>query len=206
VRERVVEVAAAVDIDYALDEPFSTFSTGMRQRLAVARAMLSDPDVLIFDEPTRAVDPVHADEIRRLVRDKLARELKKTILVSTNVLEEAWSMCDRVAILSGGQIVAEGAPEELSTRFTQRHRFAIALDRFEPNFAEKLRDLEGVATVDVDASGADVNLIVEIELRGRNLTSLLGTLAGNGVAIKRFRQLDDEPFEVFSAATSLKTG
>ena len=70
----------------------------------------------------------------------------------------------------------------------------------------ELRALDGVAAVDVEEKGAEIDMIVEIELRGRNLTSLLGTLAGNGVAIKRFRQLDDEPFEVFSAATSLKTG
>jgi ABC-2 type transport system ATP-binding protein len=206
VRERVCEVAADVDIEYALDQPFSTFSTGMRQRLAVARAMLSNPDVLIFDEPTRAVDPVHAEEIHRLMRDKLAGEFKKTIMVSTNVLEEAWSICDRVAILSGGQIVALGPPEELSARFAERSRYAISLDRYEPAFAEKLRALDGVAAVDVEEKGAEIDMIIEIELRGRNLTSLLGTLAGNGVAIKRFRQLDDEPFEVFSAATSLKTG
>jgi ABC-2 type transport system ATP-binding protein len=206
VHKRVCEVAADVELEYALDQPFSTFSTGMRQRLAVARAMLSDPDVLIFDEPTRAVDPVHAEEIHRLMRDKLAGEFKKTIMVSTNVLEEAWAICDRVAILSGGQIVALGPPEDLSTQFSERRRFLIGFDRYEPAFVEKLRELDGVSAVDVAEKGAEIDLVVEIELRGRNLTSLLGTLAGNGVAIKRFRQIDDEPFEVFAAATSLKTG
>lgn len=204
VHERVERAAEAVDIAFALDRPFRTFSTGMRQRLAVARAMLADPQVLIFDEPTRAVDPVHADEIRKLLRDRLAREFGKTVLVSTNVLEEAWSTCDRVAILSGGRVVAEGSPEELSARFSQRHRYAIALDRFEPEFVEAIRALDGVVGVDVQTTGLDVALTVDIELRGRNLTALLATVAGNGVAVKGFRQLDDEPFEVFSAATSLK--
>ncbi len=199
---RIEEVGKAVDVAHVLDYPFRSFSTGMRQRLAVARAMLADPEVLIFDEPTRAVDPRHAEELRRMMRDRLAHEFGKTVLVSTNILEEAWTTCDRVAILSGGRIVAEGAPEELSTRFADRRRFSITLDRFESDFIEKLRAIDGVATVEVEREQDDVSIVVEIDLRGRNLTTLLGTLAGNGIAIKAFRQLDDERFEIFQAATS----
>ena len=200
VASRAIEVAKTVDIDGVLDYEVRTYSTGMRQRLAVARAMIADPDVLFFDEPTRAVDPVHTDAIRTLMRDRLARDLGKTVVVSTNVLAEAWSICDTVAILSNGRIVAQGTPLELGNRFADRRRYAVSLDRFDEHLIERLRAVAGVGTVEI--MDGEPGLIVDLELRDRNLTTLLSVLGGNGVTIRAFRQLDDEPFDVFSAATA----
>jgi ABC-2 type transport system ATP-binding protein len=197
---RAIEVAETVDITSALDYDVKTFSTGLRQRLAVARALLADPEVLFFDEPTRAVDPVHAEAIRTLMRDRLSRELGKTVVVSTNILAEAWSICDTVVIISAGHIVAQGTPLELSNRFAERRRYAVSLDRFDDNLVERLRAVQGVGTI--EPMEGEPGLIVDLELRDRNLTSLLGVLGGNGVTIRGFRQLDDEPFDVFSAATA----
>jgi ABC-2 type transport system ATP-binding protein len=87
----------------------------MRQRMTVARALLGDPDVVFFDEPTRAVDPLHADEIRRMIRNDLVESRGKTVVIATNVLEEAWSICDRVAVVSNGTIVAIAPPNELAS-------------------------------------------------------------------------------------------
>ncbi len=200
VAARVIEVAKTVDIARVLDVEVRTYSTGMRQRLAVARAMLADPEVLFFDEPTRAVDPVHTEAIRTLMRDRLARELGKTVVVSTNVLAEAWSICDTVVILSDGRIVAQGTPLELGSRFADRRRYAISLDRFDDGLLERLRCVDGVGSIEI--MDGEPGLIVDLELRERNLTSLLGVLGGNGVTIRAFRQLDEEPFEVFRAATA----
>jgi ABC-2 type transport system ATP-binding protein len=200
VASRAVEVAKTVDIESALDYEVRTYSTGMRQRLAVARAMLADPNVLFFDEPTRAVDPVHTEAIRALMRDRLAGELGKTVVVCTNVLAEAWAICDTVAILSDGHVVAQGTPLELGTRFADRRRYAISLDSFDDSLLERLRTVEGVGAV--EPMEGEPGLIVDVELRGRNLTSLLAVLGGNGVVVRGFRQLDDEPFDVFRAATA----
>jgi len=200
VAARVIEVAKTVDIARVLDLEVRTYSTGMRQRLAVARAMLADPEVLFFDEPTRAVDPVHTEAIRMLMRDRLARELGKTVVVSTNVLAEAWSICDTVVILSDGRIVAQGTPLELGSRFANRRRYAISLDRFDDGLLERLHSVTGIGSIEM--MDGEPGLIVDLELRERNLTSLLGVLGSNGVTIRGFRQLDEEPFEVFRAATA----
>jgi ABC-type multidrug transport system ATPase subunit len=79
----------------------------------VARALLSDPDIIFFDEPTRAVDPIHADELRRMIRKDLVEDRGKTVVLATNVLEEAWSICDRVAVVSNGTIACVAPPCEL---------------------------------------------------------------------------------------------
>jgi ABC-2 type transport system ATP-binding protein len=197
-RRRIGEVIEIVDLAGALDRPVMSFSSGMRQRLAVARALLGDPPIVIFDEPTRAVDPVHALELRTLIRDTLARRLGKTVLLSTNLLEEAWSCCDRVAILGAGRVVAVDAPEALVARFSERRRFAIAFDSIAPGLAERLRALEGVTDVEF----ADSVALLSVELRGRNFTELLAVLSSGASVVRSLRQLDDALFDVFRATAS----
>jgi ABC-2 type transport system ATP-binding protein len=113
-RSRISDVARAVDLEADLDRRFDRFSAGMRQRLAIARALLPDPKILLLDEPTRSVDPIHAQQLRALVRDEHAARLGKTVILATNMLEEAWELCDRVAILRAGRVAAVATPAELS--------------------------------------------------------------------------------------------
>ncbi len=111
---RIEQTLAEVGMLDAIDRRFGEFSSGMRQRLVVARALLSDPPILLFDEPTRAVDPIGADELHRLIRDELVLSRGKTVVLATNLLQEAWSLCDRVAVVSNGTIAAVGPPEQLN--------------------------------------------------------------------------------------------
>lgn len=112
-RTEIERAVAMVDLQGALDRRFGEFSSGMRQRLILARALLGDPAILLLDEPTRALDPLHADELHALVRDRLIRELGKTVILATNVLHEAWTLCNRIAIVNAAEIVAMGTPAEL---------------------------------------------------------------------------------------------
>jgi ABC-type multidrug transport system ATPase subunit len=98
-RSRIVEVARAVDVEADLDRRFADLSSGIRQRLAVARALIADPQILLLDEPTRALDPPHASSLRRFIRETLARRLGKTIIIATNLIDEARELGDRVAVL-----------------------------------------------------------------------------------------------------------
>jgi ABC-2 type transport system ATP-binding protein len=112
-QRRIDEALDEVSLGEAIDRRFGEFSSGMRQRMTVARALLSDPDILFFDEPTRAVDPIHADDLRRMIRNDLVERRGKTVVLATNVLEEAWSICDRIAVVSNGTIAAVAPPSEL---------------------------------------------------------------------------------------------
>ena len=99
---RIADVLEMVDLSEKIDEPYSRLSSGMRQRLAIARSLVDDPPIILFDEPTRAVDPVHAHAVRTFIRDRLAQELGKTVLLATNYVEEAWDFCDRIIVLRAG--------------------------------------------------------------------------------------------------------
>ncbi len=96
-----------------LDKPFEEMSLGMKARLGLARALLADPEVVMLDEPTLGLDPASARRVRRVIRG-LAEE-GKTVLLTTHNMAEAEEVCDRIAFIAGGRIVAEGSVEELKS-------------------------------------------------------------------------------------------
>jgi len=192
---RIAEVIDIVDLTDAIDQRFSAYSSGMRVRLALARALLADPDILLLDEPTRGVDPVHADAIRCLMRDELVGRHGKTIVLTTNVLDEAWAVCDEVAIINAGRIVANGPPAELQRRIGGRVRYAISFDRLHPQLADHVRSVEGVFAVSVDATAQ--TLSVELLAGSRTLTHVLQAVTSNGVTVYGIRPLGDALLELF---------
>jgi ABC-2 type transport system ATP-binding protein len=109
---RLAELGQLIDIGDALDRPIKTYSGGMKRRLDLAAALVHNPEVLFLDEPTTGLDPVSRvrmwDEVRRL-----NRELDMTIFLTTQYLEEADELADRVGIIHNGRLVVEGTPDEL---------------------------------------------------------------------------------------------
>ena len=112
-RRKIQTVVNLVELDAGSDIPFQRYSEGMKQRLALARALLTDPELLLLDEPTRSLDPVLQGEIRKFLRERVVGKLGKTLLLVTHSLLEAEQVCDRLAILHRGQIVSIGTPQEI---------------------------------------------------------------------------------------------
>lgn len=194
---RIGDVVEMVDLTEAVDQRFSAYSSGMRIRLALARALLADPDILLLDEPTRGVDPVHAEAIRSLMRDELVGRQGKTIVLTTNMLEEAWAVCDEVAIINAGKIVAHGAPAQLGRRIGGRMRYAISFDRLHPDLVNDVRGLPGVLEASSAAGAQTLN--VTLVAGGRALTDVLQAVTRNGVTVFAVRPLDDGLLDFFRA-------
>lgn len=102
-RERLEEVVRLVGLEDRIHDPVRAYSHGMRQRLALAQALLPDPEVIILDEPTEGLDPAGIHEIRGLIR-KLRNEQGMTVILSSHLLHEVEQLCDRVAILHRGSL------------------------------------------------------------------------------------------------------
>src|SRR5579859_5742137 len=122
---------------------YSKLSGGQKQRLALAMALVNDPRVLFFDEPTAGLDPQVRREIYDII-EELRRD-KKTILMTTHYIEEAERLCDRVAIVDHGKVIALGSPRELKQRSGGTTRIEVKLTR--PANNGTLQELEGVADV-----------------------------------------------------------
>jgi ABC-2 type transport system ATP-binding protein len=126
---------------------YNTLSGGQKQRLALAMALVNDPKVLFFDEPTAGLDPQVRREIYDII-EELKRE-KKTIVLTTHYIEEAERLCDRVGIVDHGKLIALGTPRELKERSANTTRLEVSLAK--PAILDELKSLDGV----VDARELD---------------------------------------------------
>ncbi|MBO0871750.1 MAG: ATP-binding cassette domain-containing protein [Micromonosporaceae bacterium] len=108
---RVTDVLDRVGLREAADRRISTYSTGMRQRLGLAQALLTDPDVLVLDEPSNGLDPGGMHDVRTLIGR--LREAGRTIFLSTHLLAEVEQICDRVAVVAAGRLVAAGTLDQV---------------------------------------------------------------------------------------------
>jgi ABC-2 type transport system ATP-binding protein len=137
--ERTDELLERVGIASAAKRKVKTYSTGMKQRLLLARGLINDPQVLFLDEPTRGLDPVSARNLRGIVRE--LRDGGTTVVLTTHDMVEADELCDRVAFLSDGEIIALDTPRELKLRVggdeaeRRRHARVLLADRSEHTVA-----------------------------------------------------------------------
>lgn len=126
-RRRISELLEAVGLQDSAHVRMHHFSSGMKQRAAIARGLLNDPDILLLDEPTTAVDPLAAFQIRRMIRDLVAQDGRRTILLMTNMMDEAELLCDRLALLNHGRIEMMGTVGTLRDRFQPDDRYVLTV-------------------------------------------------------------------------------
>lgn len=112
-RARIDELARLIGLFDHLDRDFMDLSAGQKQRMAIARGLLADPPVLLFDEATRSLDPGRAEHVRRVIREVLVEREGKSVLFATHALEEARDLADRVVLMSRGRIACEGRYREV---------------------------------------------------------------------------------------------
>ena len=179
-RARIAELLELVGLTGRERERVETYSRGMRQRLHIARGLLHDPEILFLDEPTIGLDPVGAREVRETIA--ALRTQGKTILLTTHYMYEADELCQRIAVIAEGQLAAVGTPTELKSRV--RDRTVVELETFgiEEAVLERLRLLDGVASVATETREQAVLVLVQshtgAELVKRLLRELDGTHVG----------------------------
>jgi ABC-2 type transport system ATP-binding protein len=157
---------------------YSTLSGGQKQRLALAIALINDPKVLFLDEPTAGLDPQVRREIYDII-EELKRE-KKTIVLTTHYIEEAERLCDRVAIIDHGKVIAQGTPLDLKQSSADTSRIEVRLAK--PATIDSLKQLEGVAEAREVGNGyvlhcqrtapAIFSLVKSLETQGNELVAL----------------------------------
>ncbi len=110
---RIADLAERLGIADHLDRPFGHLSTGQRQKLAIARGLMTEPEILFMDEPTRSLDPISAVAIREFIADHIIGTLERTVVLATHSMPEAEALCRRLAFIQDGRIVAEGSVADL---------------------------------------------------------------------------------------------
>lgn len=189
-KKRVAEVLDTVGLASRAKSKFRTYSMGMKQRLSIALAMLDDPELFIFDEPTNGMDPEGIAEIRALIV-KLAAQ-GKTVFLASHLLAEVEQVCSHLAILKKGVVVRQGELKELLSN-DNRGELEIVLGDFQQ--ALKLLQKAGY-----DAKVGDNKLVVKVHEGDAEKISVL--LVGSGLPIREMRHTRTNLEDVFMEATA----
>jgi ABC-2 type transport system ATP-binding protein len=190
-RERIDEVLGVVGLKGAERRVVGTYSSGMRQRLLIARALLIRPRVLLLDEPTRSLDPVSARDFRDFLREQVAGPDKCTVVMATHSAEEALELCDRVAVLHKGRLLAVGAARALEREYSD-DRYRIRTRDPEHRVWQTL-ELDGlIARRSVGEAEADGWTPVECQVSGGRdgAAQVLASLVGAGIDVAGFDRVE----------------
>jgi ABC-2 type transport system ATP-binding protein len=189
VKQRVEQLAELIDLGDALDRRIETYSGGMQRRLDLAAALVHNPEVLFLDEPTTGLDPVSRLRVWAEVR-RLNEELGMTIFLTTQYLEEADALADRVGIINNGNIVAEGTPDDLK-RAVGTDVIVARVDGEASAVAASVATVDGVCGVEAHGN----ELVVATDNGSATISPVALALASCGVHVRdltlRTPTLDD---------------
>ena len=182
-RKRIDELLNIVGLSNDGDIRFQNYSTGMRQKLAIARGLLSQPQVLFVDEPTRSLDPVSAQTVRRFFKEKVSGE-GKTVILATHNLNEAEQLCDRLAIMDHGRIIALGTVQELRSLFQNYEECKLQVNHLSESTLPLLRQIDGVLDCQVSSQhNGTSNLELRLTNRMVVLPHILQIMVQDGAEI-----------------------
>ena len=144
--------------------PFMSYSSGIKQRLSVARGLLCDPEILLMDEPTRSLDPLSKLHLQQFIKETLVGEQKKTVFLATHDLSEAEYLCDRLAILSQGKIIATGKIDEIKKSLERKKKILLKVKTQTKDISDKLLKIKGVSGVHIFSCLSDDIATLEVAL------------------------------------------
>jgi ABC-2 type transport system ATP-binding protein len=200
---RIAEVLQTAGASSFTDLYVETLSHGMKQRVAIARTLLHDPEVLILDEPANGLDPQARIEMRQLLLDLAARG--KTLLVTSHVLPELARVCHRVAIITRGRLRALGTLEEITRQLNPVRPMEVLLtDAGQIGRVVEVVRRHVEPTAEVTASPAEAVVRFSTARREEDLAGLLASLVGAGLGVTQFREVQTDLEEAFMTVARQK--
>ncbi len=199
-RKTVVgNVLELTELTHKISDQVDSLSRGMKQRLALARVLLHDPDLLLLDEPASGLDPRARIEVRELL--KALTEMGKTILISSHILHELSHLCTRVGIIEAGQMVAQGSLEEIYRQLQLMRVVHVQLIGADEHVLNRIREIEGVENVEQQVD----RLAIRLRESHTAIEDLHDALCRLGVRIHMFQPEAMDMETAFMKLTEGKT-
>jgi len=199
-RTRIPELLELVGLTGREGERVEGYSRGMRQRLHIARGLLHKPEVLFLDEPSIGIDPVGARELRTTVGALVAGGT--TVVLTTHYMFEADELCDRIAVIANGDLVATGSPAELKARTRGGRVLEVEVYGIDEPTVDRVRGLRGIETLAIEERGQAQVLVLGVHPGSDPTDTVLATLSGLRVGRVSHREpsLEDAYVELVQSA------
>lgn len=205
VHRRVDGLLEMFDLSARAGDKVGTFSKGMRQRMALARTLLHDPEILFLDEPTAGLDPAATREVHQMIV-RASRDERRTVFLCTHNLFEAQRLCNRVAVLAHGRLLATGRPAELALRYAKSHRYLVEVEPAQVALAvAQIRRIPGALAEPANGSGSSENSSHAggaIHVQGvprPEAPDMLAALVGAGISVYELVEEEGSLEEVYFA-------
>jgi len=203
IARRIEALAQTFELAPLLDRSFQEYSSGNKQRLAIVRALLPDPPLLLLDEPTRSLDPLSAEGLRRTLRAWAREGSDKTVLITTHNLSEIEQLCERVAILSRGRVIECATLEELRAKYARGEAVELTVQgALTSTMREELTRRLGELTYDALAEDRHTLRIERMPEDGR-LQQLIEATLALGLRIVR---CETQPFGLMQVLETIEAG
>ena len=201
-RARVLHALERCQLVPQTNTAIRKLSKGYRQRIGIAQAIVHDPPVIILDEPTVGLDPRQIIEVRNLIKS-LAGE--HTIIISTHILPEASTICDRVTIINRGKVVTTNTPRDLQAQLESNFGYEIEVAGATEPIKSLLQEVSGVVGVTLEESSTDIKRqIIKITCMSDTEpgTALVATIIGQGIELYEMRRIRPTLEDVFLELTT----
>ncbi len=187
---RIEELLETVELADTGNKMVGTFSSGMKQRLLIARALLARPRVLLLDEPTRSLDPISARRLREFLRTEIIGRQGCTVLLATHSAEEAFELCDRVAVLERGRLLAVGKVRELMGEVSDDLYHLEVREAQLPTLTRLHGEACSLKPIGEGSGRGWVRLQMRIPDGADGAADTLGSMARAGIDVSHFQRID----------------
>ncbi len=189
---RIKDVLDLFGLSHKADAATQSLSTGQKQRLNMARALIHNPPILFLDEPTKSMDVQTSDFVKKLIREELVNKMGKTVMFISHELYEMENFCDRVIILASGTVQAVGTPAELGALLPRRALFRLVVEGDADKLAANWRSLSGVESVaEISRGAATTTFDVALEDE-RVWFAVVEVIQGGNGRLESYHRADDE--------------
>ncbi len=199
--QKIKNLLEFMELTHDADRMFKDYSTGMRQKLAIARGLLTNPEIIFMDEPTSGLDPITAQKLIRFIREKLVEEEGKTVIFATHNLHEAEILCDQIAIINGGKVKIAGTVKEIKKMFHSEKRYVIKLKSAKNGLVSKIQNIaiaNKVTTIPDDIISDKIQIEFETLSDNGNIFQTVKELVDMGGEINSFYEKEISLGELFS--------
>jgi ABC-2 type transport system ATP-binding protein len=193
------DVLELTDLTHKLDAQVDSLSRGMKQRLALARVLLHDPDLLLLEEPASGLDPRARIEVRELL--KALKDMGKTILISSHILHELAQLCTRIGIIEAGKMVAQGTLDDIYRQLQLMRIVHVQLGRRSDDILDQVRAIPGVTSVEPQVD----RLAIRLHESETSIEELHDRLHAIGAGIRMFQPEAMDMETAFMKLTEGKT-
>jgi ABC-2 type transport system ATP-binding protein len=197
-KERIAALFELLGLIKVADKRFDSYSTGMKQRLSIARGLLSKPNIIFMDEPTKGVDPIGTNEIIEIIKNQIVREWNSTLLITSHNLREIERLCNRIAIMNNGRIIAVGTLDELhaKTKCVDTYRMTVH-DILKERLERIIKKAEALDPIRLMNSDSAIELEVNFKQGSNGFSRILKSIIIEGGTISKCTQVSNSFDDIF---------